>query len=362
MRMFHLRIAAAAFLSLAFAGAAAAQAVKILPERPYLEPAAAGPSANFDILIRNDTDRPMTVSSLTVYFADASGREVLERRVDGNGVAPSVKTLAFAPLKPGEARLTFNPFPVIPADIAAKAVRVDVELSPGDGKGATVTGTAKAEFRAPPASALKLMLPLAGRVWVWDGHDLLAHHRRWDYSNPDIAGFGFSSNAMRYSYDFVRVDAQGRRVIGDPARNENHLSFGLPVRAPADGTVVEIENAQTDDGKFDPSTFREHPNLLLGNHVVIRHDDGLFSILGHLKQGSITVKAGDTVKAGQTVAAVGNSGTSMFPHLHYQLMDGPTFASEGVPSAFRGLTRIRGSRRSALPAGAIDSGDVVESR
>ena len=45
--------------------------------------------------------------------------------MDGNGVAPSVKTLAFAPLKPGEARLAFNPFPVLPADIAAKA-----EVSP----------------------------------------------------------------------------------------------------------------------------------------------------------------------------------------------------------------------------------------
>jgi len=359
---FVLGIVATAILSLAGAGATFAQTVKILPERPYLEWASVGPSANFDILVRNDSDKPMEVSGLTVYIAEESGREVLERRVDGNGVAPSVKTLAFAPLKPGEARLVFNPFPVLPGDIAAKAVRVEVELSPHDGKGASVIGSAKAEFRAPPASALKLMLPLAGKVWVWDGHDLLAHHRRWDYSNPDIIGFGFSSNAMRYSYDLVRVDGEGRRVIGDPKRNENHLSFGLPVRAPAGGTVVETESGQTDDGKFDPSTFQDHPNLMLGNHVVIRHGDGTFSILGHLKQGSVIVKAGDVVRAGQTVAAVGNSGTSMFPHLHYQLMDGPTFSSEGVPSAFTGLTRLRGNARSPLPSGAIDSGDVVESR
>lgn len=360
--MNRLKAATVAGLLLAGAYPAGAQTVKILPERPYLEPASAGPSANFDILVRNDSDKVMEVSGLSVFIADASGREVLERRVDGNGVAPSVKTLAFAPLKPGEARLVFNPFPVLPADIVAKAVRVEVELSPGDRKGASITGSAKAGFRAPPASALTLMLPLAGKVWVWDGHDLLAHHRRWDYSNPDIVGFGFSSNAMRYSYDLVRVDGEGRRVIGDASRNENHLSFGLPVRAPAAGTVVEIENSQTDDGKFDPATFRDHPNLMLGNHVVIRHGDGMFSILGHLKQGSVTVKAGDAVMAGQTVAAVGNSGTSMFPHLHYQLMDGPTFSSEGVPSAFKGLTRLRGDGRTPLRAGAIDSGDVVQSR
>jgi murein DD-endopeptidase MepM/ murein hydrolase activator NlpD len=360
--MNRLKVTTIAGLLMTATSAAGAQTVKILPERPYLEPASAGPSANFDILVRNESDKVMEVSSLSVTVADAPGRDVLERRVDGNGVAPSVKTLAFAPLKPGEARLVFNPFPVLPADIAAKAVRVEVELSPSDRKSALVTGSAKAEFRAPPAAALSLMLPLAGKVWVWDGHDLLAHHRRWDYSNPDIVGFGFTSNAMRYSYDLVRVDSEGRRVIGDAARNENHLSFGLPVRAPAAGTVVEIESGQTDDGKFDPATFKDHPNLMLGNHVVIRHGDGMFSILGHLKQGSVTVKAGDVVTAGQTVAAVGSSGTSMFPHLHYQLMDGPTFSSEGVPSAFRGLTRLRGDKRASLPGGAIDSGDVVESR
>jgi hypothetical protein len=209
---------------------------------------------------------------------------------------------------------------------------------------------------------LKLTLPLAGKVAVWDGHDLLSHHRRWDYSHPALVGFGFSSNAMRYSYDLVRVDAEGRRVVGDPARNENHLSFGLPVRAPAAGVVVAVESARTDDGKFDPATFKERPNLVLGNHVVIRHADGTFSALGHLKQGSVTVKVGEIVKAGQVVAAVGNSGTSMFPHLHYQLMDGPTFAAEGVPSAFTGLVRVRGEKRAPLPVGAIDSGDVVESR
>jgi murein DD-endopeptidase MepM/ murein hydrolase activator NlpD len=354
--------AALALLLAAGAGAAAAQTVRILPERPWLEPNAAGPSANFDILIRNDGDKPLEVSELRVYWLDGSGRAVMERRVDGNGVAPSIKALAFAPLKPGEARLAFNPFPVIPADIGPGSVGVEVELSPSEGEGASVTGSARADLRAPPASALKLTLPLAGKVLVWDGHDLLSHHRRWDYSHPALVGFGFSSNAMRYSYDLVRVDGEGRRVVGDPARNENHLSFGLPVRAPADGVVVAIENGQTDDGKFDPSTFKARPNLVLGNHVIIRHADGLYSALGHLKQGSVTVKAGDAVKAGQAVAAVGNSGTSMFPHLHYQLMDGPTFASEGVPSAFIGLTRVRGETRTPLAIGAIDSGDVVEGR
>ncbi|WP_454715156.1 M23 family metallopeptidase [Caulobacter segnis] len=360
--MNHVETALAALLLTACAGAAVAQTVKILPEQPYLEATAAGPSANFDILVRNDGDEPMEVGQLTIHIADASGREVLERRVDGNSVAASVKTLALAPLKTGEARLMFNPFPVIPADIAPGGVRVEVELSPSEGEGASMKGSAKAGFRRPPASALKLVMPLAGKVWVWDGHDHLAHHRRWDYHHPALVGFGFTSNAMRYSYDFVRLNEMGLDHADDPKRNEDYFSFGQPVRAPADGVVVDTENAQTDDGKFDPSAFKARSNLVLGNYVIIRHADGLYSALGHLKQGSVTVKAGDKVKAGQTVAAVGSSGTSMFPHLHYQLMDGPDFAAEGVPSAFTGLTRVRGDKRTPLATGAIDSGDVVESR
>lgn len=360
--MIRTQIAIAALCMTAGGGSAVAQSVKILPERPYLEPTAGGTSANFDILVRNDGDKPLEVGQLTVQFLDSSGHAVLERRVDGNGVAASVKTLAFAPLKPGEARLLFNPFPSIPADIAASGVKVEVELSPSGGEEAAVRGSAMASFRVPPASTLTLVMPLAGTVLVWDGHDYLAHHRRWDYSHPALVGFGFSSNAMRYSYDFVRADATGLHRPDDPKRNEDYPSFGLPVRSPADGVVVEIESAQTDDGAFDPATFKKYPNLVLGNHVIIRHKDGMFSALGHLKQGSVKVKAGETVKAGQVVAAVGNSGTSMFPHLHYQLMDGPTFAAEGVPSAFTGLTRVRGDKRTPLLSETIDSGDVVESR
>lgn len=356
------RTAIATVLGLSLAACASSAALaqaSILPQKPWLEAASAGPSANFDILVTNPARVPMQIGELRVFVLDRSGATVLERRVDGNGVAPSITVLAAGSIAPGQSKLIFNPFPILPADIHAAGVRIEAVLESEDDT-PSVTVEAEATLRTPPAPSQALILPVAGRVHVWDGHDLLSHHRRWDYHHPALVSFGFVSNAMRYSYDFVRVDEQGRRAIGDPKRNENHLSFGLPVRSPAAGTVLGIENGQTDDGKFDPSTFKDRPNLVLGNHVIIRHADGLYSALGHLKQGSVTVKVGDVVKAGQSVAAIGNSGSSMFPHLHYQLMDGPTFAAEGVPSAFKGLTRLRGARRS--PVSAIDSGDLVEAR
>jgi murein DD-endopeptidase MepM/ murein hydrolase activator NlpD len=73
-----------------------------------------------------------------------------------------------------------------------------------------------------------------------------------------------------------------------------------------------------------------------GNHVVLDHGNGEFSLLAHLQKGSLRVKAGDTVKAGQPLGLCGNSGNTSEPHLHIHLQTGPEFpgATEGLPMAF----------------------------
>ena len=60
--------------------------------------------------------------------------------------------------------------------------------------------------------------------------------------------------------------------------------------------------------------------------------DGNFAFYAHLKPGSLTVKVGDDLKAGQSIAALGNSGNSDAPHLHFHVMDGPDpLAANGLP-------------------------------
>jgi len=58
------------------------------------------------------------------------------------------------------------------------------------------------------------------------------------------------------------------------------------------------------------------------NVVVIRHPGNQYVFAtryDHLRQGSITVRPGDTVKAGQKIAQVGSAGRSSGPHLHFEV-------------------------------------------
>ena len=339
------------------AGPAAAQTVegRILPERPYVEQTRYGQALNFDIALANRSDRPASLTELEVTFVGTDGRDILTRRLDGNGTAPSIQTVPNRIVEPGADALLFNPFEYAPAGRAVGGVRITATLS-ADGLSDQVITASTTVRTAPPAPGLS---PVAGRVLVWDGHDALSHHRRWDYLLPPIRAFGFSSNAMRYSYDFVPVDDAGRMHSGDGEANADWFGFGQPVRAPAAGVVVQVRDDRPDDRRFDPSELAEDINLVFGNVVVIAHEDGSFSMLGHVKQGSATVRTGDRVEAGQAVAAIGASGSSLFPHLHYQRVDAADMRGEGVPSTFREVWLDDGS---APVNGHVDSGEIFMAR
>ncbi len=167
---------------------------------------------------------------------------------------------------------------------------------------------------------------------------------------------------MRYSYDLVPVNDAGQMKISGKTGNKSYIGYGAVVRAPRAGDVVQAVSVRADDGNFTPDDSKADPNALFGNYLVIDHKDGTFSMLGHLKRDSLKVRVGETVTAGQAIGQIGASGSALFPHLHYQLVNGPTMSGEGVPSYFRDLVLVRGKHRAPVPSGHVDSGDVVMSR
>ena len=90
--------------------------------------------------------------------------------------------------------------------------------------------------------------------------------------------------------------------LGRPAMHTGldfRASTGDPVRVTANGTVT---SAGWSGG--------------YGRMIEVDHGNGLSTRYGHLSE--ILVKVGDNVKIGQVIGAVGSTGRSTGPHLHYE--------------------------------------------
>lgn len=141
-------------------------------------------------------------------------------------------------------------------------------------------------------------------------------------------------------------------------------AFGSPVRAMLDGVVVRAWDRLRDHRSRSSypafalfaleGMLRElgGPRFVVGNHVVIRSDDGIYAVVAHLRRGSIRVSPGERVQAGQVIAECGNTGNSTEPHVHAQLMDRASLVTaQGIPFVFAGV-RIgdEAETRDAVPA------------
>lgn len=187
------------------------------------------------------------------------------------------------------------------------------------------------------------------------------------------------SYGQTYAFDFVRdVDYGGaegrgiaRRLIGirQPGR---YASFGEPIMSPNDGMVVAVDVGQRDHLSRSSRVWlpllllegfiREAagPRRVIGNHIILRLNDGSYMALGHLKRNSCRVRVGQHVRAGERIAECGNSGNSSQPHLHIQAMDAASLVfSRGKPLRFEGYTLDEGlATASGIPArGQVISAD-----
>ncbi len=335
--------------------------MRVSPDPALIAADATGQSLNVDLIVDNGSAEPLDLDRVQITVFDRTGKLVLRRFIDGNGTRPSIRT-ADVPDVPADRRtLVFNPFHEFAADIDLHTVRFELQLSAKDGS--PVYSESATIRPVVYQNKSRMVLPLAQRMIVYDGNDFYSHHRRWDYTIPGLQQLGFRTNFMRHSYDFVPVDARGNMSAGPEEKNESWFGFGQPIRAAADGMVAAVHDSDPDDRTFDPATIATAgPMKVWGNYVVLDHGNGEYSLYGHIRQHSSRVKAGARVRRGDVIAAIGASGSSMFPHLHFELQTGVDTSSEGLPSRFENYDRILGNRRARVRAGRPGSGDIVESR
>ena len=312
---------------------------------------------NVDFIVRNHTDREVAVREIQASVLNRAG-ETLEKRIvwqealDLIGLGPRAK------IAPSTDGLIYNP---LHFSFATPGSRVEYAFDI-TGQTEPITVTIVPQLCRTRSA---LVLPITGRVAVRDGHDVLSHHRRFNYLAPWARKEGLTDNVQRFALDLVMVDAAGRHFRGDGIRNEDFYGWGQAVRAPADGLIVAAQDGQPDNDKIGREN-RWHGatwESSHGNYVVIRHHLKEFSVITHMRHNSLRVRTGDKVRRGQIVGQVGNSGSSLMPHVHYQLQDGAGVAGvHGVPAYFRGVRLL--SRDMVRPETAVllDTGDFVIAR
>ncbi|MCD9153379.1 murein hydrolase activator EnvC family protein [Aeromicrobium duanguangcaii] len=175
-----------------------------------------------------------------------------------------------------------------------------------------------------------------------------------------VPSHGVRAYGQSHAVDIIHPRPEGTKpsypLLGGFERPERFSSFGEPILAVADGTVVRVLDGRRDhlsrtswlafaymmviDGVRDLGG----PGAVIGNHVVIDHGDGVHSLYAHVRRGTAAVGVGDQVAAGEVVGTVGNSGNTSEPHLHFQLMDrAQPLRAAGLPMRFDGLTQTPGA-------------------
>ena len=166
----------------------------------------------------------------------------------------------------------------------------------------------------------------------------LPFHGCWLVANGGVTpetSHSWEIPQQRYAYDFLIVDRDGRSFSGDDATNpEAYYCYGREILAPADGFVVALY-ADAPDSPINKRRPVCAADDLRGNFVLLNHGSGVYSLLCHLKPGSIYVHVGQAVARGERIARCGNSGNTTEPHLHFQLQAGRDFcAAPSLPIPF----------------------------
>lgn len=175
--------------------------------------------------------------------------------------------------------------------------------------------------------------PLRGSTWhAYDGpsNDRDNHHRR-----GLLVVEGRPSISRRYATDWFLIK-DGARHKGDQHDKQAYYSYGQPVFAVGNGTIVTARDGMPDNVPGPVETFTpavpKTLETITGNMIVLDLGGGQFASYFHLQPGSLRVKTGDYVHSGEPLARIGVSGDSNVPHLHFELTTSPEILQgEGVP-------------------------------
>jgi hypothetical protein len=285
----------------------------------------------YELELTNGFPIPVTVTHVEVH--DVATDAIIET-LTGDALLSSTSLLASGATAttevPGSSigviwfEITFDGRAQLPAEIDHD---VTVSVPPGYPVPETISSRGgRTPVRQNPPSVIGP--PLVGDQWLAVGSCCDGPHRR---SIQPVNGELWL--AQRFAIDFNRLTPDHLQATGDISLNESWPTYDQPVIAVADAEV-----AVTGDHYADQTPNAPRPVGIEeadGNFVILKLDDDVYAFYAHLKPGTVAVKPGDHVTRGQVLAHTGNTGSSTGPHMHFQLMDGPSaLVANGLPYVF----------------------------
>jgi hypothetical protein len=288
----------------------------------------------YELWLSNFSSGDVTVKQVDVV-GDGKALETLDAaavatRLQAAGLRVSAGTMPKGSQGLLFLHVTLGPGAVVPGQLSHRIV-LRAEAAPPGMQEMTETGGVVTVDRAVVA---RIGPPLSGDGYI--SADSCCDSTRHTRAAMPVNGRVWV--AQRYAVDWEQTDAQGRIYVGPQDKLESYAIFGKPVLAVADAVVASVVDGRPEQtpGKYPTNIPLEQAD---GNCVILDLGGGRFAMYAHMQPGSIRVRKGDRVKLGQAIGLVGDSGNSVVPHLHFQVMAGnSSLSANGLPyeiSAFR---------------------------
>ncbi len=133
--------------------------------------------------------------------------------------------------------------------------------------------------------------------------------------NPTPNGNLLDFECGQRTYDWGNGNHEGTDYVLWPYPWKRMQEEIMEIVAAAPGIIIDKR-----DGNFDLNCVNNGNPLW--NGIIIEHADGSQAWYWHFKDGAITSKnIGDSVDLGEYLGAAGSSGSSVVPHLHFEIYD-----------------------------------------
>lgn len=226
--------------------------------------------------------------------------------------------------------IALDPHSTVPHTLQHR-ITFDIAQPDGHDAGTVQGGEVSINWRQPS----ELGPPLRGGPWIAIyGPNMPRGHRRVIFAID-----GHARIPARFAIDWIKLDSAGNFALGDERQVNHWLGYGQDVLAVADSTVVAVRNDFPESATL--SNKKHALENASGNYVSLDLGDGRYAHYEHLKPGSIRVHVGEHVHRGQPIAALGYTGDSTGPHLHFHVSNGSRpLAGEGMPFVFSSFRRL----------------------